>query len=762
MKTLKNLLLFSLTILVTVSCKTRHPQSANDTVQSAEGASADESSSNASYSDPLLLENVSKLYLSGPSGFGSDYTAPSTQDAIQLSDIDHIVILTNSSSSALGLVDNNNTQAEEAVAITGAIAGGGLITLLGAVVGHKLMHSQSGADALKPTEGELNPKIDTEHNFKIERAVPPPKTPTDLKTPRTQNKLTQVLTVSDVSTKIDISVSEVDIATEKNINLVPKNPGKIVLVKNETQGNPLDTVENSAGSENLVISKLNSAGDLAVSAKTTHENVVVPNLKPLSPQDAKSQSESQPLPPPQNLQALAGPGENTLVKPASNVIPKGDTLSLDFHGQKFQYSNMGVNVFKGIQTYTINSLQDIVIQRGENSCFLLTKDTDALVQNIVDSPNKSIVRGPTEFRIAKQENGLTLIHAIDVRPWLETARVNDSLQNLRTYLPPATFRPDPIFPIKQKFIQGLGDYKLGLAEGNKGAIQIEGQQFTYNVEKKLGSGTYGEVYKVQVIDPNGMKFDLAIKQAKPDILNKISTEKDWLDLKNEVTFLDAMNRHPSGLQMYGAYPIGGNRYNIVMELVDGDWDSFNKNPINKDDLTRVIISTADGIAAMHSVNLVHYDLKPANLFFSKNTGKIGDFGFSKIVQPNVIPYAGSHGTVVPYDLWNLDGYNVPGDPFKVESFSFALSVLEARIGTSVWNEITGVFFCCRYKMPYHTWYFYNGDEIFARFESRLQAAKVPPAEYDLLKRMLSNDPNQRLTLAEFAQQERAIHNMQNI
>ena len=75
-------------------------------------------------------------------------------------------------------------------------------------------------------------------------------------------------------------------------------------------------------------------------------------------------------------------------------------------------------------------------------------------------------------------------------------------------------------------------------------------------------------------------------------------------------------------------------FHIIMELVEGsDIDSFiekNPKPTLKEvkDITSQIIS---GIGYLHQNNIVHSDIKPANILLQDNTKKVKliDFGISK-------------------------------------------------------------------------------------------------------------------------------------
>ena len=78
----------------------------------------------------------------------------------------------------------------------------------------------------------------------------------------------------------------------------------------------------------------------------------------------------------------------------------------------------------------------------------------------------------------------------------------------------------------------------------------------------------------------------------------------------------------------------------MLEFIkDGDLQTFLKNWKKKGDLLdeKVVVNwfiqLLFGVKALHSKNVLHRDLKSANIFLTSNkTLKIGDFGISKVLD----------------------------------------------------------------------------------------------------------------------------------
>lgn len=81
-------------------------------------------------------------------------------------------------------------------------------------------------------------------------------------------------------------------------------------------------------------------------------------------------------------------------------------------------------------------------------------------------------------------------------------------------------------------------------------------------------------------------------------------------------------------------------YSIVMEYAD-DGDLFQKicdhtrdtTTMTENDIWSIFIQIVKGLKAMHDLNIMHRDLKSANVFLNKDlTVKLGDMNVSKVVS----------------------------------------------------------------------------------------------------------------------------------
>lgn len=155
----------------------------------------------------------------------------------------------------------------------------------------------------------------------------------------------------------------------------------------------------------------------------------------------------------------------------------------------------------------------------------------------------------------------------------------------------------------------------------------------YERVKVVGQGSFG----VAVLYKRLPKEDLVVlKQIRMADLNASEREMAL----NEVEVFSKLH-HPNIISYMGNFMQNGVLL-IEMEYADGGNLAQIINDRSLDNLfpERYILSIFEQItsalAYMHSQNILHRDLKTANVFLNKKgTVKLGDFGISKIVSTKV-------------------------------------------------------------------------------------------------------------------------------
>ncbi|MBU0678259.1 MAG: serine/threonine protein kinase [Verrucomicrobia bacterium] len=146
--------------------------------------------------------------------------------------------------------------------------------------------------------------------------------------------------------------------------------------------------------------------------------------------------------------------------------------------------------------------------------------------------------------------------------------------------------------------------------------------------KELGKGAMGAVYKAF---DRTLKRNVAIKV----MLQSLGRDQQFTEnFLREARSLAALN-NPNVVQIYSCGQEKGQPY-MVMELLDGGrLDDYTERAEQMDEvkLLEIGLEVVKGLKAASTINMVHGDVKPANVLFDKNgTAKVVDFGLARIAQ----------------------------------------------------------------------------------------------------------------------------------
>ena len=154
----------------------------------------------------------------------------------------------------------------------------------------------------------------------------------------------------------------------------------------------------------------------------------------------------------------------------------------------------------------------------------------------------------------------------------------------------------------------------------------------FEILQVLGEGSFGYIAKVK------SRLNHKIYAMKKIDISKIKEEKVTKLMMNETKILSDLN-NPLIVKYYKTFNEDGALF-ILMEFMDnGDIGGIFKasktleKPIPEEKIYDIFIQSMKALTYIHSLNLIHRDIKPDNLFITVDGNvKLGDFGVSAALK----------------------------------------------------------------------------------------------------------------------------------
>ncbi|ODQ45758.1 hypothetical protein PICMEDRAFT_24760, partial [Pichia membranifaciens NRRL Y-2026] len=193
----------------------------------------------------------------------------------------------------------------------------------------------------------------------------------------------------------------------------------------------------------------------------------------------------------------------------------------------------------------------------------------------------------------------------------------------------------------------------------------------------IGRGNFGDVYKA---------YDLRLqKNVAIKAINIEHSDDEIPVLLQEINLLRSL-RNPNITNWYKTFIIDVTMF-IVMEYCSegscSDLLKFNRNSLEESVLSYIMKNVLEGLKYLHSLNIIHRDIKAANILIAKgNVIKLADFGVSGQLNGNTgrKTFVGTPYWMAPEIVTDCKSLKKDQYDEKVDIWSLGITLIELGTG----------------------------------------------------------------------------------
>jgi hypothetical protein len=209
----------------------------------------------------------------------------------------------------------------------------------------------------------------------------------------------------------------------------------------------------------------------------------------------------------------------------------------------------------------------------------------------------------------------------------------------------------------------------------------------FKLFKRIGRGAFGEVFLAEA--PGGV--NVAVKR----IFRPLDDESSQRELQSLQLIREL--RHPFLLQTQAFWSLE-DRLVIVMELADdslADWNrevrQVSEEGIPVAELLAYFREAAEALDYLHRMNVLHRDVKPANLLRLKGHAKVADFGLARMMEAKLASatFCGTPLYMAP-EVWKKTVCA------QSDQYSLAIAYAELRTGRQIFSGADFVEVCLQH------------------------------------------------------------------
>jgi len=162
----------------------------------------------------------------------------------------------------------------------------------------------------------------------------------------------------------------------------------------------------------------------------------------------------------------------------------------------------------------------------------------------------------------------------------------------------------------------------------------------YEILNKLGSGVFGEVYKLRKTSIGKFYAVKFLRVEDEALRNAVVRELESVKLLAQVD-------HPNLVSIEDQGEVEGIPYIVMSYAGDRTLKRvLEDGPLPANQAADCFGQICAGVEALHERSIVHFDLKPANIYLKDAIARVGDYGLSKLVSQT--QHSLSFGRGTPY------------------------------------------------------------------------------------------------------------------
>jgi len=148
----------------------------------------------------------------------------------------------------------------------------------------------------------------------------------------------------------------------------------------------------------------------------------------------------------------------------------------------------------------------------------------------------------------------------------------------------------------------------------------------YEIVNKLGAGVFGEVYKLRKLSIGKFYAVKFLRVEDESLKNAVVRELESVKLLAQID-------HPNLVSIEDQGEVDGIPFIIMSYAGEQTLKSVLKDgPLPVERTTDYFRQICAGVQALHDRSIIHFDLKPANIYLKGELARVGDYGLSKLIS----------------------------------------------------------------------------------------------------------------------------------